>query len=106
MSALIEVFFLIFILPFFLFGFLLQRIGKAITDNFEPLQLLTSIWLFLTAFTLWPYQEVNESVNFISIFDAVAQSKILGFSAPSALILLASLLFFSSMFFAWRRKNS
>lgn len=105
MSALIELLFIIFIFPFLLFGVLLNKIGKAITDHFEPVQLLTSIWLFSVSFLLWPYQEVNESVKFISIFDVIAQSQILGFSTPHAFILLASGLFFSSMFFAWRKSK-
>ncbi|MGU5672987.1 hypothetical protein ACV1CZ_20085 [Aeromonas caviae] len=105
MSALIELLFVIFIFPFFLFGILLRKIGKAITDHFEPVQLLTSIWLLSMSYFLWPYQEVNESVKFISIFDVLAQSKLLGFSTPHAFILLASGLFFSSMFFAWRKSK-
>jgi hypothetical protein len=34
MSALIELLFIIFIFPFLLFGVLLNKIGKAITDHF------------------------------------------------------------------------
>lgn len=105
MSALIEVLFIIFIFPFFLFGILLKKIGKTITDNFEPIQLLTGIWLLLVSFTLWPYQEVNESVAFISIFDAVAQSEIMGVPVPTVFILLASILFLSSKVVAWRRRS-
>lgn len=105
MLALIEFVFFILIFPFLLFGVLLNKIGRAITDHFEPVQLLTSIWLLSVSYFLWPYQEVNESVKFISIFDAVAQSEVMGVPVPTVFILLASLLFLSSMIVAWRRRS-
>lgn len=106
MGVIIDILFFIFVLPSLLFGVLLGKIYDSISGFFEPVQFLTSIWFLSVAYFLWPYQEINESVKFISIFDAVAQAKIMGASIPVVLILLSAILVLSSMIAAWHRRRS
>lgn len=100
MYAIVELIFLILLLPVFLFGFILWKIGKTITDNFEPIQLLSCIWLSIVAYSLLPYREVDDSRPFVSLIETVAQSHFLGFSTPMFIFSIAGILFFTSIVFA------
>lgn len=105
MYAIIEFFLLLLILPFFLFGVVLSKIGKTITDNFEPIQLLSCVWLSTIGYCLLPYREVNESRPYVSLVEAIAQSHVLGISTPILLFTMAGLLFVTSIIVAKRRAN-
>lgn len=97
MNAIIEIFVLIVLVPFFLFGFILSRIGKVITDNFEPIQLLSCIWLSVVGYSLLPYIKEDNSRAFVSLFEMVAQSHFLGLTLPALLFFIAGTLFFTSI---------
>lgn len=105
MYAIIEFFLLLLILPFFLFGVVLSKIGKTITDNFEPIQLLSCVWLSITGYCLLPYREVNESRPYVGIVEAIAQSHVVGIPTPILLFTMAGLLFVTSIIVAKRRVN-
>lgn len=105
MYAIIELVLLFLILPFFLFGFVLRRMVKVITDNFEPIQLLSSIWLSLVSYCLLPYREIDESRPYISMIEVVAQGHIFGISIPTFMFSMAGLLLITSVIVAKRQEN-
>jgi hypothetical protein len=105
MYAIVEFVLLLLVLPFFLFGVVLRKIGKTITDNFEPIQLLSSIWFSIIGYCLLPFREVDESRPYISLVEVIAQSHIVGMSTPIFLFSMAGVLFITSVIVAKRRAN-
>lgn len=105
MIAIIEFFFFLLFLPFLLFGMILSRIKYVIAKVFEPTLLLTATWLGIFGAWLMTSATPDDSQNYVTMVELVAQSHVGPLSTPATLLCAAVLLCVASAMVAAMRRR-
>ncbi|HDS1721834.1 hypothetical protein NPS53_07970 [Pseudomonas putida] len=97
MLALLQILFLLIVLPYILFAVVMIKIWDAVCSLIHPVGLMIAVWLASTGYILLPSSFPSDR-PWLSIVEQVAQFRILGYPTPVTLFAVAALVLVVSMF--------